>query len=269
MNYITSSEELRKIHAAVKKGETAIETSLDLGKTRVIVDLKEGKVILPNKKKAELPKIRDDDKTCYIIEKNKFVKLQFFAEETNKLYQLVPTQNKPILKISGTPMHKMHFIERIKKAQLRGIILDSGTCLGYTAIAAAHNAKQVITIEWDPNVIEVAKLNPWSQELFTSPNIKQLIGDLTVEIKKFPAEHFDNIILDAGTVHESGDFFAKSNYVEVYRVLKHGGKLYHYLPQSGINRGRDYIGEIIHRLKDVGFKNIQRDEESSSVSAEK
>lgn len=269
MNYITSSEDLRKAIDAINKGKTEVEISLDLGKSKIILKIQNDKLILPNGQKAEIPKIRDSDKTCYLHKNGKFVKFQFFSEETNKLYQLVPTQNKPILKVSGTPMHKMLFVEQIKKAQLKGTVLDSGTCLGYTAIAAAQTAKQVITIEWDPNVIEVAKLNPWSQELFTKENIRQIIGDLTEEIKKFPGEHFDSIIFDAGTVHESGDFFSKANYREAYRVLKKGGYLYHYLPQAGVKRGRDFIGEIINRIKRAGFKSITRYDEISSICAVK
>ena len=33
-------------------------------------------------------------------------------------------------------------------------------------------------------------------------------------------------------------------------------------------KGRDYIGEVIKRLKQIGFKNIIRDNDSSSISAE-
>ncbi len=269
MNYITSSEDLRKAIDAINKGKTEVEISLDLGKSKILLKIKDSKLILPSNHKAEIPKIRDSDKTCYLYENGKFAKFQFFSQDTNKLYQLVPTQNKPILKVSGTPMHKMLFVEQIKKAQLKGIILDSGTCLGYTAISAAQTAKQVITIEWDQNVIEVAKLNPWSQELFTKENIKQIIGDLTEEIKKFSDNHFDNIILDAGTVHESGDFFSKANYKEAYRTLKKGGHLYHYLPQVGVKRGRDFIGEVITRLKEIGFKLRIQNNESSSIYAVK
>ncbi|MFA5141531.1 MAG: methyltransferase domain-containing protein [Candidatus Woesearchaeota archaeon] len=269
MNYILSSEELRKMNDAIKHGKTHLETSLDLGITKAKVTFKDGKIVFPNAQEVEPIKIRDDDKTCYLLDKDKLLKVQFFSDETNKLYKLVPTQNKPILKISATPMHKMLFVEKIKKAQLKGEILDSGTGLGYTAIAAANHAKHVTTIELDPNVIEVAKLNPWSQELFTKINITQKMGDLTEEVKKFKNEQFDNIILDAGTIHESGDFFAAKNYIEVFRVLKKGGHLYHYLPQVGINKGRDFIGEIMKKLKEAGFRDIKRDDESSSVQASK
>lgn len=269
MKYITSSQELMKINDAIKKGKSEIEISLDLGKTLSKVQISADEITLPNNTKIKPIKVKDKDKTCYIIEKNKFVKLQFFSNETNKLYKLIPTSFRPILKISATSMHKMPFVEKIKKLKLKGKILDSGTGLGYTAIAASQHSKQVITIEWDPNVIEISKLNPYSEELFTKNNIKQINADFTKEVKKFKNNEFDNIILDAGTIHQSGNFFSTNNYKEVYRVLMLGGKLYHYLPQSGIKRGRDYIGEIIKRLKTLGFKNIQRDEESSSIECDK
>ena len=269
MEYIASSNELRKINYAIKKGKKEIDISLDLGKTLSKIQLNKDEIILPDKTKVKPDKIKDKDKNCYIIKNNKFIKLQFFSKETDKLYKLIPTSFRPILKISATSMHKMPFIEKIKKLKLNGKILDSGTGLGYTAIAASQHAKQVITIEWDPNVIEIAKLNPYSLEIYEKKNIKQINADFTKEVKKFKTNEFDNIILDAGTVHQSGDFFSTNNYKEVYRVLKPNGKLFHYLPQSGIMRGRDYIGEIIKRLKTLDFKNITRDDESSSIEAEK
>lgn len=269
MRYITSSNELRKVNEAIKQNKKEIEISLDLGISKSIVKLSKNEIILPDKTTVQPIKIKPKDKTCYLIENNKFVKLQFFSEKTNKLYKLIPTSNKPILKISATSMHKKPFIEKIKNLQLKGKILDSGSGLGYTAIAASQSANQIITIEWDPNVILIAKLNPYSQKLYTNKNITQINADLTKEIKKYKNNEFDNIILDAGTVNQSGDFFSTKNYEQIYRVLKQGGKIFHYLPQSGIKHGRDYISEIILRFKRIGFKNIKKDNESSSIEAEK
>ena len=67
-------------------------------------------------------------------------------------------------------------------APLSGRVLDTCTGLGYTAIEAAKTAEQVITIELDPTALEVARLNPWSRELFENPRIQQIVGDAFDEI---------------------------------------------------------------------------------------
>lgn len=179
------------------------------------------------------------------------------------MYKLIPTSNRPILQISGTSMHKFPFVERIKADKLTGKILDAGTGLGYTAIVAAETAEQIMTVEFDQNVIEMQKFNSYSQELFKRKNIKRLKGDIVKVIKKFPDQEFDFIIFDAGTPRSSGEFFSQNNYQEAYRVLKSGGKLYHYLPRHLITHGRDFAGEVILRLKKLGFSDIERNEEGS------
>lgn len=194
-------------------------------------------------------------------------KVQFFAN--GLLYKLVPTSHRPILKISGTSMHKKEFVERVEKDKLKGKILDSGTGLGYTAIAASKTAKEVITIEKDRNVIKIAKLNPYSKDLFKKKNIKLIIGDVVEEIKRFKDNEFDFIIFDAGTPKSSGEFFSLINYREAFRVLKRGGKLYHYLPKHHIKRGRDFGAEVLKRIRMAGFSRIERNIEDSYAVAEK
>jgi predicted methyltransferase len=244
-----------------------LEVSLDLGLSKTRIKLtKEGFCIDGDEFPAQ--KIRDDDKSCYAIIDHVFQKLQFVSED-GKMYKLIPTSFRPILQISGTPMHKMQFIDRVEKDKLTGKIIDSGTGLGYTSIAAAKTADSIITVEMDPNVTEVAKLNPYSQELFTNSKIKRLEGDITEKIKKFKNSEFDNIIFDGGTPRSSGHFFSLENYKQAYRVLKTGGKLYHYLPQHQIQRGRDFGGEVIARMMTAGFKSIERVEKDSYAVATK
>ncbi len=263
---ILSSKELREINQAIEQNKEEIEASLDLGITRIKVKLnKEGFFL--NDKLIKPKKIKETDKSCYLIKNNQLEKVQYFAD--GKLYKLIPTNFRPILKISGTSMHKKEFLEQIRKDKLKGAILDSGTGLGYSSIIVSKTAEKVITIEIDENVIEIAKLNPYSKELFTNKNIKQIIGNIVEEIKRFHDKEFDFIIFDAGTVKGSEDFFSLNNYKEAFRVLKHRGKLYHYLPKHQYRRGRDFASEVISRLKTAGFKRTYRNKEGSYIIAEK
>lgn len=262
MKPLISSAELRKIQEAITKHLSEIETTLNLGISKTKVKLSKNGFYYKNKL-ISLPKLRDDDHSCYVLIRDKLEKVQWFSNETKQMYKLVPTSNRPILQISGTSMHKFPFVERIKADKLTGKILDAGTGLGYTAIVAAETAEQIITVEFDQNVIEMQKLNPYSQELFKRKNIKRLKGDIVRIIKKFSDQEFDFIIFDAGTPRSSGEFFSQNNYQEAYRVLKSGGKMYHYLPKHLITHGRDFAGEVILRLRKLGFELVERNEEGS------
>jgi predicted methyltransferase len=264
MQVILSSKELRRMQEAIAAGGKEIESSLDLGLTTAKIKLGNngfyhGKTLI------DIPKIRDDDQSCYVLLKNKLEKVQFFSPETNILYKLIPTSFRPILQCSGTSMHKKEFVERVEADKLTGKVLDAGTGLGYTAISAAKTAEEVLTIEKDKNVLQVAKFNPYSQELFSGKNIKRLIGNIVQKIIAFSDEEFDFVIFDAGTPKSSDDFFSLKNYQQAFRVLKRNGKLYHYLPKHHIHKGRDFGGEAIERMRRAGFKLIERKVEESYV----
>jgi predicted methyltransferase len=264
MQIILSSKELHRMQDAIAAGEKELEASLDLGLTKTNVKLY-SKGFLFGKKKLEFPRLREGDNDAYLLTKSNLGKVQFFSPETNLLYKLIPTSFRPILQCSGTSMHKKEFVERVEADKLTGKVLDAGTGLGYTAISAAKTAEEVVTIEKDKNVLEVAKLNPYSQELFINTKIKRSIGNIVQKITTFSDEEFDFVIFDAGTPKSSDDFFSLKNYQQAYRVLKRNGKLYHYLPKHHIHKGRDFGGEAIERMRRAGFKLIERKVEESYV----
>lgn len=265
---IITSIELRRIAAAISRGKQETEASLDLGRTKSMIKLREDGFFAGSKLIA-VPKIRDNDKSCYVISDSKLQKVQFFSQDTNCLYKLIPTSFRPILQVSGTGMHKLEFVTKIEREEMKGSVLDAGTGLGYTAIAASKTADEVITIEIDETIMHIEKLNPYSQELFTAKNIRRVEGDVTVEIKKFKQGEFDAIIFDAGTPKSSGEFFSLANYKEAHRVLKRGCRLYHYLPRHHIRHGRDFGGEVVNIMKKAGFKLTERNMEGSYAIMEK
>ena len=259
---------MRKIEDAIKEGKTEITISLDLSKTQTPVRLTEEGIRI-DEKEVKVKKVKEHDKSCYIVEGEEWIKVQFQGEDTHIIYKLIPTSGKPILQCSGTSMHKKEFVERIEKERLRGNILDAGTGLGYTAIVAAQTADHVMTVEQDHNVLEIAKLNPYSQELFTNEKIIIKESDITTEIKKIPDNTFKAIIFDAGTPRSSGNFFSLENYQQAYRVLKERGRLFHYVPNYHSMRGRDFASEVMNRLKKAGFRFIDKNQERSYIMVKK
>ena len=264
---ILSSTDFENINQAIKNNKDKIEISLDLNLTKTSIKIKDQKLIL-NNKSIEIPKT-PKTKTCYLIKKDELEPIQFFSQETNSLYKLIPTSNKPLLQISGTSMHKKEFVDLITKEKLKGTILDSGTGLGYTTIQATKTADKVITIELDPNVIEITKINPWSQELFTNKKIEFKQGDLEEELINFPDNYLNNIIQDTGEFKKTGNLFSLSHYQEIYNKLKPRGNFYHYVPRPQKTKGRSLVQEIIPRLKQAGFKKIEQYEKESAVKCTK
>ena len=119
----------------------------------------------------------------------------FFGEDTRLFYKLHPTMGAPTIEISGILMHRIKGIDPLKDAKqkisaiapLKGHVLDTCGGLGYTAILAARVAEKVTAVEKDPNVLEIARQNPWSRELFNARNISLIEGDVFQMIQEFPA----------------------------------------------------------------------------------
>jgi len=266
---IISSNDLRRLLEASTRGKDECEVSLDLGLTKCKVKvLPEGFIV--DSHTIVIPKIRDSDKSCYIIDDDFILqKVQIFSPETNKLYKLIPTTNKPLLQVSGTSMHKREFVDRVEKAKLKGRVLDAGTGLGYTASVVAKSADEVFSFEVDENVLTLAEYNPWSHALFDNAKIHVQVGDVVDEIKKFEDESFDAIVFDAGTPHASGDFFSSDNYQQAARVIRKGGLLLHYLPRVHEKRGRDFPGEIMNRLVAAGFRLMEESKDGCFVIMKK
>ena len=83
-------------------------------------------------------------------------KLNFFSSFTNRYYSLMPTEAAPTMLISGIPMHRIKGTNPMEDTRQKlkalgranGLVLDTTTGLGYTAILAAKTANEVITIEF-------------------------------------------------------------------------------------------------------------------------
>jgi predicted methyltransferase len=143
-------------------------------------------------------------------------------------------------------------------APLTGRVLDTCTGLGYTAIQAARTAESVITIELDPMVLEVARLNPWSRSLFGSPNIRQIVGDAFDQIEAFEDRAFSRIVHDPPMFNLAGELYSGEFYRGLVRVLRPGGRLFHYVGDLDSKSGRNVVRGVMRRLQEAGFDRIVR-----------
>jgi len=174
--------------AARHAGEPHASISLDLGLTISEVVLHQDGVRLPDDQQlawACIEEISCNDATCFHIVNGEAEKVQFFSSTMNRFYSLMPTERAPTMLLSGIPMHRIKGIDphedTLRKiravAPVMGRVLDTATGLGYTATEAARTAAEVVTVEIDPTVLEVARRNPWSRALFDNARIRQMIGD--------------------------------------------------------------------------------------------
>lgn len=129
--------------------------------------------------------------------------------------------------ISGIPMHRIKAtdphqdtLQKIKAIRsVVGRVLDTATRLGYTAIESVKYADEDVTIELDPVVLEVARLNLWSQALFDNPRIRQIIGDSFEETRTLESNSFSRINHGPPAFSLAGDLYSEAFYRELFRVL--------------------------------------------------
>lgn len=277
---ILSYVQTRPLLEARKRGQSVVESSLDLGVTRVSVTLDDEGVVFPDGERlgwSGVEKISQSEVNCYTVDERGVQAIQTFSEHTNRVCSLMPTRGAPSMLIAGFVMHRIKDVDPWQDTQRKiaaitpvsGRVLDTATGLGYTAILTARSAESVTTIELDPGAQDMAGLNPWSRELFTNPKITQVMGDAYEVVPTFGDESFSRIIHDPPTFSLAGELYSGVFYRQLYRVLKRGGRLYHYIgdPNSkasgGVTRG------ALRRLQEAGFSRVVRRPEAYGVVAYK
>jgi predicted methyltransferase len=238
--------------------------STDLGLSTIKVKKVKSGWQLPNGETltlAQIQVINEDKNSCFLFTNGQIRKVEAFSETTYRYYTLMPTSKAPTMLISGIPMHRIKDTNPVEDTYRKikalgkpfGKILDTSTGLGYTAIEAAKTASTVITIEFDPVVLDICRINPWSRELFTNPKIYKVIGDSRLVVESFPDGIFNAIIHDPPTFQIAGDLYAQSLYQTFYRILKDQGRLFHYIGNPESRSGATVGRGVVERLEAVGF----------------
>jgi predicted methyltransferase len=225
----------------------------------------------------DLEAINASERGCFTIEDGVPHKIQFFSEEANRLYSLMPTTEAPTMLISGIPMHRFKDIGPLRDTLLKiktiapveGRVLDTATGLGYTAIQAAKTAEHVTTVEIEPVALKVARLNPWSSSLFEDPQITRVIGDVAEEIELFEDEAFARVVHDPPAFSLAGELYSGTFYRQLFRVLRRGGRLFHYIGNPKSTLGRTVSRGAMRRLQEAGFSRVVRRPEAFGLVAYK
>ncbi len=255
-----------------------VEVSLDLGLTISEIHLDERGAMLSDNEHLEwkdLEEINQHEVGCFTVDSGRIRKIQLYSEKMNRVYSLMPTAGPPTMLLSGIPMHRIKgtdprkdTLAKIKTLKpITGQVLDTSTGLGYTAIEAAKSAEKVVTVEIDPAVLEICRLNPWSHKLFEDKRIESRIGDVYEEITQFEDAAFSRIIHDPPTISLAGRLYSAEFYEQLVRVLAPGGRLFHYVGDLTSRSGRRTSRGVVQRLKDAGFRRVIPRKEAFGVVA--
>jgi len=247
---------------------STVSVTLDLGLSYYQAEVRNGRIYINeyglvldlDRLKESLSKLKND--SVYVYNDGTLSEVAFYSDETRKFYKLVfidlglPTT----IEINGIHMHRIVGLDpytdaKIKVSQLSTLVgkrvLDVCTGLGYTAIwAKKFGAKEVVTVEYDKNVLNIAQLNPWSWGL---SDVKILLGDASKVITELPDNSFDAIMHDPPRFEMAGELYSRRFYMELHRVLKPGGILFHYTGQPGKHSNIDILKGIKRRLLETGF----------------
>jgi predicted methyltransferase len=245
------------LRAAARAGKPTIECTLDLGRSKTMVDVGSAGWSWRGEQFPFLEVCKE--RTIYHWVDGTF---QPVARFTTSLVKLVPTEyGPPTFEIDGIKMLPTARISPYSDAERKvdliqphgKVILDTCGGLGYFAAwCLQKRAKRVLSYEKNPDVIWLRSLNPWSPEVGGGLTLAQ--ADIAEEIGLLPDKSVDAILHDPPRFGTAGELYSQAFYQQLARVLKSKGRLFHYTgAPNKLTSGRDVPGEVAKRLQRAGF----------------
>lgn len=257
----------RQVLDAMDRGETSIDISVDLNLSCSTFTLCDDELILDTDNRlsrSELQKISGKGNKIFCLQEGLFEVLE--ARGTG-YHKLVPTDQAPLLEISGVKMHISKGVNPFESAmQMAAQVVKNGhlvldTCggLGYAASAALTiGARKVTSVEMSATVIALRQRNPWSQGIF-SDNIQLVHADINSYIRELAPQSFDSVIHDPPRFSLAGELYGEKFYREIHRVLKRRGALFHYTGNPHqLKRGSSFMDHAVQRLRAAGFSKVTK-----------
>jgi predicted methyltransferase len=249
--------------AARDRGDTAWHGSLDLGRTLADARLEAGTW---QWRDAAYPyPDRLKDRTLYYWDGEDFSPISRYA---GSLIKLVPTEwGVPTFEIDGIKMLPTSKESPLDDARRKVALVEPGgkvvldTCggLGYfAACCLAAGAARILSFEKNADVLWLRTLNPWSPDPDASGHDGRLQlthADVSQAITQVADASVDAVLHDPPRFGIAGELYSQAFYDQLARVLRRGGKLFHYTgTPNKLTSGRDVPGEVAKRLEKAGFK---------------
>jgi predicted methyltransferase len=265
--YVISHVQLGPVWSARAQTAATCDASLDLGRSQSKIELNDAGITLPDGQFLSwttLREVEEHTNVCFTVENGALLPIRGLSEDSQRIFQLMPTDGAPAMLVAGFTMHRFRDVDPYEGAArmvralspLRGRLLDTATGLGYAALEASKFARQVVTIELDPMAQEMLRANPWSRPLLSKSNVSQLIGNSAELITTFDDECFAAVLHDPPAVNLAGELYAESFYAEVHRVLQRGGRFFHYIGDPNSSSGGRTTRGVIRRMQSAGFARV-------------
>jgi uncharacterized protein len=246
-----------ELQAAMRSGVSRVACSLDLERSRSVVEVDEAGWSWEGRRFPFLKRCKD--RTIYYWSNDGWLPASRFG---TALIKLVPTEwGPPTFEIDGIKMLPTAKVSpyadaerKVALIQPRGkAILDTCGGLGYFASWCLQGgAAQIRSFEKNPDVLWLRSLNPWSPA--SGGALQLTLGDIVEWIVDLPAASVDAILHDPPRFGIAGELYSQSFYDHLARVLKRKGRLFHYTgTPNRLTSGRDVPNEVARRLRLAGF----------------
>ncbi|NPA26924.1 MAG: methyltransferase domain-containing protein [Chloroflexi bacterium] len=264
---VLSHYEAKALLEARQRGRTSATTSPDLNRTQVSVQLRADGVHWPTGQVtpwAHLEAVAEHPNAVFQMTEQGPEPIRAYSPLTERLVALYPTGRAPTVLLSGIPMHRVQNTDpwrdtqaKVRALRPRGRVLDTCMGLGYSALQSAATADEVLTVEIDPAVLDVARRNPWSQPVFQHPRVRIVQADIASLLPTLPSGYFSAILHDPPQFALAGELYGHEFYEQLFRVLKPGGRLFHYVGSPSTRMGRNMTRGVVRRLQEVGFERVR------------
>ena len=190
------------------------------------------------------------------------------ARYSGALIKLVPTEwGVPTFEIDGIKMlptaQASPLDDARRKVALvepRGkVVLDTCGGLGYFAACCLDTgAARIHSFEKNPDVLWLRTLNPWSPDPDAPEHdgrLRLVHADVSEAIARLADASVDALLHDPPRFGIAGELYSLAFYRQLARVLRRGGRLFHYTGSPNkLTSGRDVPREVARRLQEAGLE---------------
>ncbi|TDK30674.1 class I SAM-dependent methyltransferase [Luteimonas terrae] len=205
------------------------------------------------------------DRTIYAFDGDAWSAVSRYGRS---LIKLVPTQwGTPTFEIDGIKMLVSARIapmddarQKVALVAPRGkIVLDTCGGLGYfAAVCLDAGVARIRSFEKNEDVLWLRTLNPWSPDPDSAEaggRLQLTQGDVSQAIADIADASVDAVLHDPPRFGIAGELYSQVFYDHFARVLRKGGRLFHYTgAPNRLTSGRDVPREVARRLEKSGFR---------------